>query len=49
MKSFGQAGLSIVSFPRLIEEYLTDKYAVNIIGRVEEIKRQYYIFSSERR
>jgi LysR family transcriptional activator of nhaA len=49
MKSFGQAGLSVFSFPRLVEEYLTDKYDVNIIGRVEEIKPQYYILSSERR
>tara|TARA_R110002167_G_scaffold214068_3_gene418830 strand:+ start:134775 stop:135674 length:900 start_codon:yes stop_codon:yes gene_type:complete len=49
MKSFGQAGFGVFSSPTLIEEYVADKYDVNIIGRTDEIKERYYIISPERR
>jgi LysR family transcriptional activator of nhaA len=49
MKSFGQAGFGVFSCPRLIEEYVADKYDVKIIGRTDEIKEHYYIISPERR
>jgi LysR family transcriptional activator of nhaA len=49
MKSFGQTGAGVFSCPKLIEAYVVDKYNVEIIGRTEEIKEQYYIISPERR
>ena len=49
MKCFGQAGFGVFSSPTLIEEYVADKYNVNIIGRTDEIKERYYIISPERR
>lgn len=49
MKTFGEAGYGVFSSPTLIEEYVVDKYDVNIIGRTDEIKEHYYIISPERR
>lgn len=49
MKSFGEAGYGVFSSPTLIEEYVAEKYNVNIIGRTDEIKEHYYIISPERR
>jgi len=49
MKSFGQAGLGIFSSPTLIEDYVVEKYKVEIVGRTDEIKEQYYIISPERK
>ncbi|PCH94555.1 MAG: transcriptional activator NhaR [Gammaproteobacteria bacterium] len=49
MKSFGQAGYGVFSSPTLIEEYVMEKYGVEIIGRTDEIKEQYYIISPERK
>ncbi|GAA6172898.1 transcriptional activator NhaR [Colwellia sp. KU-HH00111] len=49
MKTFGQAGGGIFSSPTLIEHYVAEKYQVEIIGRTNEIKEQYYIISPERR
>lgn len=49
MKSFGQTGSGVFCCPRLIEDYVTDKYNVNIIGHTDEIKEHYYIISPERR
>ncbi|WP_114326046.1 transcriptional activator NhaR [Candidatus Colwellia aromaticivorans] len=49
MKSFGQAGFGVFSSPTLIDEYVTDKYDVKIVGRTDEIKEHYYIISPERR
>ncbi len=49
MKSFGKTGFGIFSSPTLIEEYITDKYDVKVIGRTDEFKEPYYIISPERR
>jgi len=49
MKCFGQAGFGIFCSPTLIEKYVVNKYDVNIVGRTDEIKEQYYIISPERR
>ncbi len=49
MKAFGQTGIGVFSSPTLIEEYVADKYGVNILGRTDEIKEPYYIISPERR
>lgn len=49
MKSFGQAGYGVFSSPTLIEDYIVDKYNVEIIGRTDEIKERYYIISPERK
>ena len=49
MKSFGQTGSGVFSSPTLIEEYIAEKYDVEIIGRTDEIKELYYIISPERR
>ncbi|TWX73455.1 transcriptional activator NhaR [Colwellia sp. C1TZA3] len=49
MKTFGEAGYGVFTSPTLIEEYVVDKYDVNIIGRTDEIKEHYYIISPERR
>ncbi len=49
MKAFGQTGFGVFSSPTLIEEYVTNKYDVKIIGRTDEFKEPYYIISPERR
>lgn len=49
MKSFGQTGFGVFSSPTLIEDYVADKYDVNILGRTDEFKEPYYIISPERR
>ncbi|WP_440873787.1 transcriptional activator NhaR [Thalassotalea sp. PLHSN55] len=49
MKAFGQTGFGVFSGPTLMEDYIANKYSVNIIGRTNEIKESYYIISPERR
>lgn len=49
MKSFGQDGYGIFAAPTLIEEYVSSRYKVKIIGRTDEIKEHYYAISPERK
>jgi LysR family transcriptional activator of nhaA len=49
MKSFGQAGTGIFAAPTIIEDYVISRYKVEIIGRTNEIKEQYYAISPERK
>jgi len=49
LKSFGQSGYGIFTGPTLIEETISSQYQVDIIGRTDEIKEQYYVISPDRR
>jgi len=49
MKSFGQAGYGVFAGPTLIEEAIISQYKVEVIGRTEEFKENYYVISPERR
>jgi len=49
LKSFGQAGYGVFTGPTLIEDKIAAQYQVEIIGRTEEIKEQYYVISLDRK
>ncbi len=49
LKSFGQAGYGVFTGPTLIEDTIATQHQVEIIGRTEEIKEQYYVISPDRR
>lgn len=49
LKSFGQAGYGMFVGPTLIEDTISSQYQVELIGRTEEIKEQYYVISPDRR
>ncbi len=49
MKAFGQEGAGIFIAPAAIEAEVEWQYQVNVIGRVDEVKEQFYAISVERR
>jgi LysR family transcriptional activator of nhaA len=49
MKSFGQAGIGVFSAPTVIEQEIVRQYQVEIIGRTEEVKEQFFAISAERK
>ena len=49
MKSFGQAGIGIFSAPTVIEDEIMLQYQVEIIGRTDEVKEQFFAISVERK
>jgi len=49
LKSFGQAGYGLFTGPTLIEDKIAAQYQVEIIGRTEEIKEQYYVILLDRK
>jgi LysR family transcriptional activator of nhaA len=49
MKAFGEAGAGIFTAPQAVEKDVLVKYAVEVIGRTDEIKERLYVISAERR
>lgn len=49
MKAFGQEGSGVFMAPAAIETEVERQYQVTAIGRVEEVKAQFYAISVERR
>ena len=49
MKAFGERGSGIFTSPTAVEQDVTSKYGVEVIGRTEEVAERYYIISPERR
>ncbi len=49
MKAFGQQGAGIFIAPAAIEAEVELQYQVTAIGRVDEVKEQFYAISVERR
>ncbi len=49
MKAFGEGGAGIFTVPTAVEHDVLTKYAVELIGRSEEVRERYYAISSERR
>lgn len=49
MKSFGQAGIGVFGAPTVIEQEIVRQYQVEIIGRTDEVKEQFFAISAERK
>jgi LysR family transcriptional activator of nhaA len=49
MKTFGEAGAGIFTSPRAVETDVLRKYAVEVVGRTEEVTERFYAISAERR
>ncbi len=49
MKAFGERGTGVFTSPTVMEEEVTDKYHVRVIGRTREITERFYAISAERR
>ena len=49
MKAFGEANVGIFTSPTTVEQDVTSKYGVQVIGRTEDIKERFYAISAERR
>ncbi len=49
MKVFGQDGLGIFPGPAAIEKEICRQYRVRVVGRIEEVREQYFAISVERR
>lgn len=49
LKVFGQAGKGLFFVPSAIETEVRRQYQVQIVGRIDEIKEQFYAISVERR
>ncbi len=49
LKVFGQTGLGLFPAPAAIEKEVCRQYKVRVVGRIEEVREQYYAISVERR
>jgi LysR family transcriptional activator of nhaA len=49
MKVFGQAGIGVFIAPSAIADEVASQYGVQIIGKTEEVREQFYAISVERR
>ena len=49
LKVFGQAGEGLFAVPMVVEQDVCRQYAVEMIGRIDGVKEQYYAISGERR
>jgi LysR family transcriptional activator of nhaA len=49
MKVFGQAGIGVFIAPSAIADEVASHYGVQIIGKTEEVREQFYAISVERR
>lgn len=49
MKAFGQAGAGVFIVPSAIAEEVVNQYQVRVIGKTDEIRKQFFAISSERR
>jgi LysR family transcriptional regulator, transcriptional activator of nhaA len=48
MKAFGAAGVGVFTTPTAVEQDILEKYDVQLIARVNDIKERYYAISAER-
>ena len=49
MKAFGQRGMGVFAAPTVIEAEVVEAFGVQVIGRTEEVREQFYAISLERR
>lgn len=49
LKAFGQAGVGIFFMPTIIEKEVCEQFNVEIIGRTEKVKENFYAISAERK
>ncbi len=49
MKSFGQAGMGIFFMSSAIEEEICNNFNVRVVGRIDDVKQQFYAISAERK
>jgi len=49
LKEFGQEGLGLFAVPTIIEQHTAQHYAVELVGRLEEVIERFYAISPERR
>lgn len=49
MKTFGQAGAGFFAAPSAIEVEIRRQYGVEVVGRTDEVREQFYAISVERR
>lgn len=49
LKVFGQAGAGLFCVPTLVEEEVAEQFGVEVVGRSEEVRVQFYAISLERR
>ncbi len=49
MKAFGEAAAGVFTSPTAVESDVLDKYAVEVIGRTEEVKERFFAISAERK
>ena len=49
LKAFGQAGMGIFSMPTIIENEVCKQFQVKAVGRIQEVKEQFYAITAERR
>ena len=49
MKVFGQTRLGMFPGPTAIEREIRRQYNVQVVGRIDEVREQYYAISVERR
>jgi len=49
MKAFGQAGVGIFVVPSAIAEEVASQYKVNILGKTDEIREQFFAITAQRR
>ena len=49
MKVFGQTGLGLFPGPSVIEREICRQYDVRVVGRLEEVREQYFAISVERK
>lgn len=49
MKSFGQKGVGVFTAPTVIEDEVIRQYKVELIGRIDSVREQFYAISGERK
>jgi LysR family transcriptional activator of nhaA len=49
MKAFGQAGTGVFIAPTPIADEIAKQYSVQLVGKTEDVREQYYAISVERR
>lgn len=49
LKVFGQSGVGLFVAPGIIEREIREQYKVSVVGRLPEVKEQFYAISMERR
>ncbi len=49
LKVFGQSGMGLFYAPTVLEKQIERQYAVKLVGRIPQIREQFYAISAERR